>query len=112
MFLRLDVFRRGLSQRLLLFRLAVIREREIEVERQRARQAREPAKGRFGFVKLILSEPGDGCARAGVALEPTYFLNLTLCLRLRPGLEILAEALTVDTRIELKNDFPGGIREL
>jgi hypothetical protein len=39
-------------------------------------------------------------------------LNLTLCFRLRAGLEILAEALTVDASVELKNDFPGGIREL
>jgi len=54
MFLRLDVFRRGLSQRLLLFRLAVIREREVEVERQRARQARQSSEGRLGFVELIL----------------------------------------------------------
>ena len=54
MLLRLDVFRHGLSQRLLLFRLAVVGEREVEVERQRTRQAREPPEGRFGFVKLIL----------------------------------------------------------
>jgi len=39
-------------------------------------------------------------------------LNLTLCPRLRAGLKILAEALTVEASVELKNDFPGGIREL
>jgi hypothetical protein len=112
MFLGRDVFRHGLSQRLLLFRLAVVGEGEVEVERQRTRQAREPAKDRFGLVKLILSQPGDGRARAGVTLEPIHFLNLTFCFRFRAGLEILAEALTVDARVELENDFPGGIREL
>ena len=44
-------------------------------------------------------------------LKPTYFLNLTLYLRFRAGLVILAKTLTVDPSIELKNDFPGGIRE-
>ena len=62
-------------------------------------------------MELILDQSGDGRARAGVALEPTYFLNLALSFRFPARLEILAEALTVDASIELKNDFLGGIRE-
>jgi hypothetical protein len=111
-FLGRDVFGHRIGQRLLLFRLAVVRQREIQIERQRARQARQSPEGCFGFVELVFFQPGDGGACAGVTLKPTDLLNLTLCLRLGAGLEILAEALTVETSVELKNDFPGGIREL
>ena len=59
-------------------------------------------------MKLILAEPSDSRTRARVSLKPTYFLNLTLYLRFRAGLVILAKPLTVDASIELKNDFSEG----
>lgn len=61
---------------------------------------------------LILVKPGDGRAGAGVTLEPIHFLNLAFGFRFRAGLEVLAEALAVDARVELEDDLPGGIREL
>jgi hypothetical protein len=54
---------------------------------------------------------GGGSANSRLTLEQPNFLNLTLCLGFGARRKILVEALSVETRVELENDIPGGIRE-
>lgn len=61
-FLGGDIFRRRLDQRLLLLRFLVVAQREIDVERKRARQRRHAAENHLGFAHLIFGE--RGCDRA------------------------------------------------
>jgi hypothetical protein len=71
----------------------------------------DPAKHGFGFVQLLIGQTRGGGANARLTLEQLHFLNLKLRLRFFACREILAEALTVETGVELENDIPGGIRE-
>lgn len=109
--LRGDVVGHGFVEFLLPFRLAIVREREIDVEGERAGLAFEPAKDRLGFVELCVGKTCDGRARIAFA-EPIHFLHRALGLSFGARLEVFPKALAVEAGVELKNDFPGGIREL
>jgi hypothetical protein len=76
------------------------------------RPTSQPAKNRLGLVQLILAQPSDRRAHAGVVLEPFHFLNLTLYLGFGAGREVFPKAFPVDASVEAINDLPGGIREL
>ncbi|HEX9781406.1 MAG TPA: hypothetical protein VGA56_01590 [Opitutaceae bacterium] len=106
-----EEFRDGFREQFLRHGLAVVRQRELDVEGQQMRPAGHAAENRLGLVQLILVQPRDGRARAGVALEPLHFLHLTLGLGFGARRKVFAEAFPVEAGVELKNDFPGGIRE-
>ena len=71
----------------------------------------QPAKDRLGFVELVLNEPGDGGAGAGLALQALDFQDLPLGFGLGPRGEVFANALSVQPAGNAINDLPGGIRE-
>jgi hypothetical protein len=74
---------------------AVIRKGELDVERERLRVARDPAKDGLGFVQLLISQTRRGGANPRLALEPLHLLNLPLCLGFCARRKILAEAFPV-----------------
>ena len=112
MILNDEEFRDGRRQEVLRHGRAVVRQCELDVERERLRLACNPAKDGLGFVQLLISQTRRAGANTRLALEPLHFLNLTLCLSFGARREILAEAFPVETGVELENDSPGGIREL
>jgi hypothetical protein len=59
-----------------------------------------------------LHEAGDRRADATFTLETLDFENLALGFGVGMGRKILAHALAIQLTSDMKNDFPGGIREL
>jgi len=55
----------------------------------------QPSKDRLGFMELILDQPGDGGADAGLALEALDFQHLPFGFGLGAGGDIFTDALTV-----------------
>ena len=60
-----EEFRDGFCQEFLGYGLAIVRERKIDVERQRVRPASQQPKDRLGFMELVIHQPSDGGADAG-----------------------------------------------
>ena len=89
---------------------AVVRERKIDVERQRTRLARDAREHGLGFSKLRVGEARRGDTHFGF-LQILDAEDLALRFRFGAGRKVFAETFAVDSGIDLKNDFPGGIRE-
>ncbi len=109
--LRGGVFLYSVGERFLAVRLAVVAERIIDVERQRAGQSGQAGENRFGLADLLSGQAGDGGADTRLALGALHFEHLTLGVRLSTSAEILADALAVEPTGDAENDFPRGIRE-
>ena len=101
-----EEFPDGFRQEFLRHRLAMVCERELDVERERLRMSGNPAKHGLGFVQLFIGQTRGGCANARLALEQLDLLNLTFRLGFRARREVFAEAFAVETGVELENDIP------
>lgn len=91
--------------------LAVVRQREIDVERQRTRLAGHARENGLGFAKLRVSQPGRGDAHFGF-LQILDAENLAFRLRLHARRKVFAKAFAVHASVDLKNNLARGIREL
>ena len=107
---KLVILDRG-RKRLEVFRLTVIGEGVVEIERKRAGLSGDAAECGLGFVELIISQPRGGGANAGLGLEALDFQGLTLGGALGADREILTDARTIEPADDAKNDLLGGIRE-
>ena len=99
------------GKRLEVFRLTIVGEGVVEIERKRAGLSGDAAECGLGFVELIISQSRGGGANTGLGLEALDFQGLTLGGGLGAGREILTDARTVEPTGDTKNDLPGGIRE-
>jgi len=66
---------------------------------------------RLGFAKLRVGEACRGHAHFGF-LEILNAEDLAFRFRFGARRKVFPKAFAVDACVELKNDFPGGIREL
>ena len=107
-----EEFRDGFRQKLLRDWLAIVGEREFDVEHQRMRTTVQPAKYRLGVMELIFCQPRGGSADAGFALEALDFEDLALGFGLWTSREVFTNAFAVQPAGNTEDDLPGGIREL
>ena len=105
------VFLHGVGERFLALWFAVVVDRIIDVERERAGQASHAGENRLGLADLLIGQAGNGGADTRLALGALNFEHLTLGLRLGASAEVFADALAVEPTGDAENDFPRGIRE-
>lgn len=87
-----DIDRRDVLERLLVFRVAVVRECMVDVERQSALAIRDRAKNRLGFAQLIVGQACQRRTQSGRSLNDFDFLRSFLGRGFLPAREILPNA--------------------